>query len=384
MKEAWWRIPSATYLKTERCKQILWQNRVTLTEDYNMSSTETTENIITPHDTRHIFVLPFSTDPALARRFLAVDSDIVGNIRFGKILETLDKVAENTALAYVHRFYPSARVVTAAVDSIVLRNPADTKHNMVFSAQINHVGKSSMEVGIRIECLGSGSSHLASCYFTMVARSTDTGEAKSLLLPPLQYKEDIDKKRYQKAELRRQAYRDTLAKAEEMPSLDEYLFLKNLHKMQEAPDFKGVHAGKLVLESSCRAYPEQENVPTTIFGGYLVRKAYELAALAAAMVAPDRAVPCQVNRINFNQPVLLGDQLKFTARVVYTGKTTIAVQSDIERFNRSDSNKSLSNSCMFTFRNVASDMTPQPVPFIYPVTYAEDARLLNAYRQRLD
>ena len=167
---------------------------------------------------------------ALARRFLAMDGDIVGNIRFGKIMETLDKVAENTALAYVHRFYPSARVVTAAVDSIVLRNPADTKHNMVFSAQINHVGKSSMEVGIRIECLSSGSSHLASCYFTMVERSTDTGEAKSLPLPPLHYNEDIDKRRYQKAELRRQAYRDTLAKAEECLHLKSICSLKNYTK----------------------------------------------------------------------------------------------------------------------------------------------------------
>ncbi|MFA7406105.1 MAG: acyl-CoA thioesterase, partial [Pelobacteraceae bacterium] len=192
-------------------------------------------NVITPHDTRYLFVLPFSTDRRLARRFLARDSDIVGNIRFGKILETLDKVAENTALAYVHRFYPEGRVVTAAVDNIVLRNPADTKHDLVFSAQINHVGKSSMEVGIRIECLGEGSSHLATCYFTMVARSTDGGEAKSLPLPPLEYPEDIDKRRYQKAEQRRQAYRDGLAKAEEMPSHDEYLFLKKLHKEQEHP-----------------------------------------------------------------------------------------------------------------------------------------------------
>lgn len=347
-------------------------------------SSDQKHNVITPHDTRHLFVLPFSTDPVLARRFLARDSDIVGNIRFGKILETLDKVAENTALAYVHRFYPGARVVTAAVDSIVLRNPADTKHDLVFSAQINHVGKSSMEVGIRIECLGEGSSHLASCYFTMVARSTDCGEAKSLTLPPLQYPGEVDTKRYHKAEQRRQTYREGLAKAEEMPSLDEYLYLKKLHKEQESPDFDGIYAGKLVLESTSRSYPEQENVPTTIFGGFLIRKAYELAALAAEMVAPDRAVPCQVNRINFNQPVLLGDQLKFTARVVYTGKTTVAVQTDIERFSRSDSNKSLSNSCLFTFRNVGSDMSPQPVPTIYPVTYAEDARFLNAYRQRLD
>jgi acyl-CoA hydrolase len=342
------------------------------------------ETLITPHDTRYLFVLPFSTDPLLARRFLARDSQIVGNIRFGKLLETLDKVAENTALAYVHRFYPDARVVTAAIDNIVIRNPADTQHDLVFSAQINHVGKSSMEVGIRVECLGAGSSHLATCYFTMVARSTEGGEAKSLLLPPLRYEQELDIKRYQKAEARRQKYREELAKAEEMPTLDEYLLLKKLHKEQEAEHFNGIRSGALVLESTLRAYPEQENVPKTIFGGYLIRKAYELAALAAELVAPDRVVPCQVNRINFNQPVLLGDQLKFTARVVYTGRTTVTVQSDIERFNRIAGDKSLSNSCLFTFRNVGSDMTPQPVPFIYPVTYAEDARFLAAYRQRVD
>lgn len=340
--------------------------------------------LITPQDTKYLFVLPFSTDPLLARRFLGCDRQIVGNIRFGKLLETLDKVAENAALAYVHRFYPEARVVTAAIDSIVIRNPADTKHDLVFSAQINHVGKSSMEVGIRVECLGKGSSHLASCYFTMVARSTEGGGAKSLPLPPLHYEQEVDLKRYQKAEARRQRYRETLAKAEEMPSLDEYLLLKKLHKEQEGEAFHGIRAGSLFIESTLRAYPEQENVPKTIFGGYLMRKAYELAALAAELVAPDRVVPCQVNRINFNQPVLLGDQLKFTARVVYTGRTTVTVQSDIERFNRDAGDKALSNSCLFTFRNVGNDMVPQPVPFIYPVTYAEDARFLNAYRQRID
>lgn len=341
-------------------------------------------SILTPRDTRYLSVLPFSTDHALARRFIVSEREMAGNIRFGKLLEALDKVAENTALAYVNRFYPHARVVTAAIDNIVVRNPADTMHDLVFSAQINHVGRSSVEVGIRVEHLGARSCHVATCYFTMVARSTDCGEAKSLTLPPLLYSEDIDTKRYDKAEKRRQLYRESLAKAEEMPSLEEYLSLKKLHKQQESQDFAGIRAGELVLESSQRAYPEQENVPKTIFGGYLIRRAYELAALAAELVAPDRVVPCQVNRINFNQPVFLGDKLKFTARVVYTGRTTITVQSDIERFSRADGIKALSNSCLFTFRNVNDTMAPCHVPFIYPITYAEDERFLNAYRQRID
>jgi acyl-CoA hydrolase len=218
----------------------------------------------------------------------------------------------------------------------------------------------------------------------MVARSTEEGKSQSLLLPPLNYVLDIEKKRFEKANQRRQAYRNSLEQAEEMPSLAEYLILKDLHKQQEAEGFDGIRAGDLMLHSTQRAYPEQENVPRTVFGGYLIRRAYELAALAAEMVAPCRVVPCRVNRINFNQPVLLGDQLKFTAQVVYTGKTTITVQSDIERFGRIDSDRALSNSCLFTFSNVDTNMQPQQVPLMYPVTYAEDARFLNAYRQRVD
>lgn len=346
------------------------------------SSQEMQKN--SPHDTRYLFVLPFSTDPLLARRFLAKDQELIGNIRFGKVLEVLDKVAENTSLAYVHQFYPDARVVTAAIDSVVIRRPADTKHDMVFSAQINHVGKSSLEVGIRIEQLGAGSSHVATAYFTMVARSTEEANIRSLTLPPLEYLLDVEKKRYEKANSRRQAYRASLQQGEEMPSLDEYLLLKGLHKQQEVEGFDGIRAGDLVLHSTQRAYPEQENVPRTVFGGYLIRRAYELAALAAEMVAPDRAVPFKVNRINFNQPVFLGDKLKFTARVVYTGRTTITVQSDIERFGQASGDTALSNSCLFTFSNVDASMQPQLVPVIYPVTYAEDARYLNAYRQRMD
>ena len=351
-----------------------------------MAVAQVVENdpIITPHDTRYMFVLPFSTDPVLARRFLVSERDIVGNIRFGKLLETLDQVAESTALTYVNRFYPEARVVTAAIDNIMVRNPADTLHDLVFSAQINHVGKSSLEVGIRVEHLGARSCHVASCYFTMVARSTDCGKARSLTLPPLHYEQGTEMERYDKANRRRQVYRDGQNQAEEMPSLAEYLLLKKLHKEQEATDFGGMRAGDSALVSRSRAYPEQEHVPRTVFGGYLIRKAYELAALAAEMAAPNRVVLCQVNRINFNQPVLLGDKLKFTARVVYTGRTTITVQSDIERISRDAGDLALSNSCMFTFRNVDGEMCPQPVPFIYPVTYAEDARFLNAYRQKID
>ena len=63
-----------------------------------------------------------------------------------------------------------------------------------------------------------------------------------------------------------------------------------------------------------RMYPEQENVPKKIFGGYVIRKAYEPSAICAELVAPNRPVIVIVNRINFNQPVRMGDQAATSAR----------------------------------------------------------------------
>ena len=129
-----------------------------------------------------------------------------------------------------------------------------------------------------------------------------------------------------------------------------------------------------------RMYPEQEYVPHRIFGGYIVRRAYELSSICSELVAPDRSVIAAVNRINFFHPVRLGDKLHYTCRVVFTSDSFICVEANIERISRDRTSKTLSNSCLFTFVNVDSNLRHRPVPGIYPGTYSEDARYLSAYR----
>jgi acyl-CoA hydrolase len=66
---------------------------------------------------------------------------------------------------------------------------------------------------------------------------------------------------------------------------------------------------------------------------------------------------------------------------VYTGRTSLCVEVTIQRISRDRVTKALSNTCVFTFVNVDDRMTPQPVPPVYPTTYAEDARYLEAHRR---
>jgi acyl-coenzyme A thioesterase 9 len=341
-------------------------------------------------ETSYYETLPLGSDLKLRRRYMVVDEELQGNLRFGLLLEVLDLVAERAALNYVRRRHPDARVVTAAIDNIFVRNPADVTRDINFHARINHVGRSSVEVGIRVEQPGDPPNHIASCYFTMVAR-TGTGEgAVSVALPPLEYEVELEKERARKAVAAREEYRQQQALMAEPPSREEYLMLADLHKAQEqpragggavtAPACAGLAAGALVTDAWERMYPEQENVPQKIFGGYLMRRAYELSAICSEQVTPDRTIIAAVNRINFFHPVRLGDKLHFTSRVVYTSGSFICVEASIERISRDRSSKALSNSCLFTFVNVDDQLNHRPVPAVYPLTYAEDEQYLAAHR----
>lgn len=333
-----------------------------------------------PNETSYYETLSLGSDPKLRRRYMVVDEAIPGNLRFGLLLEILDLVAEKTALNYVKRFYPDARVVTAAIDNIFVRHAADVNRDIIFHARINHVGRSSLEIGIRVEQPGEPANHIASCYFTMVARSGMGDDAVSVALPPLEYAEETGQERYKKALARREEYKHQQAALHEPPTREEYEMLASLHEAQEQPGFMGHMAGRLAADAWERMYPEQENVPQKIFGGYLIRRAYELSAICSEQVAPDRSIIAAVNRINFFHPVRMGDKLHFTSRVVYTNGSFVCVEASIERISRDRTSKALSNSCLFTFVNVDRELVHRPVPTIYPATYAEDASYLAAHR----
>ncbi len=324
--------------------------------------------------------LPLGTDPALRRRYMVVDEPLPGNMRFGLLLEILDKVAEEAALQYVNQFHPTARVVTAAIDTIVIRHAVDVTCDLTFAATINHIGRSSLEIGIRVEQPGDPTIHIASCYFTMVARSGYGDNVTSVPLPPLDYVEPIERRRAGKALARREEYRFYQAALHEPPSRTEYEMLTALHRAQDEPAFSGPLCGRLITDAWERTYPDQENVPFTIFGGYLIRRAFELSSICSELVASNRSIIAGVNRINFFHPVRMGDKLHFTSRVVYTNGSHICVEAGIERISRDRTVKALSNSCLFTFANVDGELHHHSVPTVHPTTYAEDARYLAAHR----
>ena len=304
-----------------------------------------------PEETTRERLLPLSTDLALRRRFMVMKEAIPGNLRFGMLLEELDWLAWDTAMAYARRSHAEPRVVTAALDEIVVRHVADVERDVRCLARINHVGRTSMEVGIRVES-SPGGENLASCYFTMVARDGDGAGARNVAVPPLELADDTARLRAAHAEERRALRRREEAVADEPPTAEEFRLLQRQHRAQTEPGFEGARAGALVAESWERTYPEQENRSRVVFGGYIMRRAFELSAICAEKLATHRPVIAAVNRINFFHPVEIGDKLNVTSRVVYTEGPAICVEAEIQRVSRDRTRRALSNSCLFTFLNV--------------------------------
>src|SRR5437667_12752693 len=62
--------------------------------------------MVRPIDTSLEQRLPLSTDVALQRRFMVVKEPLPGNVRYGLLLEVVDKLAEEVALRHARRTDP--------------------------------------------------------------------------------------------------------------------------------------------------------------------------------------------------------------------------------------------------------------------------------------
>ena len=121
-----------------------------------------------------------------------------GNVHGGNLLKLLDQVAYACASRYA-----AAYVVTVSVDQVVFRQPIHVGELVTFLASVNNVGRSSMEIGIKVlaeNIRTQQTRHVNSCFFTMVA--VDEGGQK-LSVPPLAPITDSQRRRSRQAVLRR-------------------------------------------------------------------------------------------------------------------------------------------------------------------------------------
>jgi uncharacterized protein (TIGR00369 family) len=127
------------------------------------------------------------------------DANPMGNVHGGIIVKLID----NTAGAVAFR-HARSNAVTASMDKIDFHNPVFVGDLLILKASLNMVGKTSMEIGVRVEAenLITGEiRHTVSAYLTFVALD-EKGKPKEI--PPLILETEEDIRRNCEAKIRKE------------------------------------------------------------------------------------------------------------------------------------------------------------------------------------
>jgi acyl-coenzyme A thioesterase 9 len=305
-----------------------------------------------------------------------------GHIRIGRLLEDLDALAGITTFSHTddadHRTR-ALSIVTASVDRIQFKRTLSPNHNLRLIGTPTWVGRSSMEVRIDVEeeNIPNQFERIAVAYFTMAARDPAANKATQsrypsrfllegktilssssfialrvlsinpflhlmafvlyclwtfsfLLLSPslavnkLQPETEEEKRRFKQGELNKQR---RLAAAEislqkQPPSAEERFIIHDLFmRSSKAKDSQTKNFVKMIsttLQSVTFCQSQERNLANKIFGGYLMRKGFEVAFTTARLYSRTDVPPLctAMEEVTFHRPVDIGDILSLKVGLV--------------------------------------------------------------------
>ncbi len=135
----------------------------------------------------------------ISELMLPSHSNFSGKIHGGYILSLMDQIAFACASKHSETY-----CVTASVDKVDFLKPIEVGELVTLKASVNHVGNTSMVVGVRVESehIQTGKvKHCNSSYFTMVAKN-DIG--KSVPVPGLILTNKTDIRRFVRSIIRKE------------------------------------------------------------------------------------------------------------------------------------------------------------------------------------
>ena len=136
-----------------------------------------------------------------------------GNVHGGSILKLLDQVAYACAARYCKTY-----VVTLSLDQVTFKAPIKVGELVTFRANINYVGTSSLEVGVKVfaeDIHQEDVRHTNSCYFTMVSVDDDK---KPMPAPKLELETEFERKLYEAAKMRKELRNEIIKRNKEITS----------------------------------------------------------------------------------------------------------------------------------------------------------------------
>ena len=135
-------------------------------------------------------------------------------------------------------------------------------------------------------------------------------------------------------------------------------------------------------ETSEIMMPQHANNLGHVFGGVVLAMMDRAAAVAAIRHARTTCVTASIDRVDFREPIHLGDLVIMKASVNYVGTTSMEIGVRVEAEDMLSGNRRHTNSCYLTFVAVDRNGRPVPIPALRPESPDEKRRSQAAQDRR--
>ena len=135
-------------------------------------------------------------------------------------------------------------------------------------------------------------------------------------------------------------------------------------------------------ETSELMMPEHSNILGHVFGGVILSIMDKCAAIAAFRHSRATVVTASIDRVDFREPIRLGDLVVMKASVNFAGRTSMEVGVRVEAEDLLSGRRRHTNSCYLTFVAVDRNGRPIEVPELIPETEDELRRNAAAKARR--
>ena len=117
--------------------------------------------------------------------------------------------------------------------------------------------------------------------------------------------------------------------------------------------------------------PKDTNQYGSIFGGIIMSIMDKAAGIAAWRYCKKRVVTAGVEAITFHTPIQVGEVVKATATIVYTGRSSMDIEVLVEAADLMNNTQRLATSGFLTMVAVDDQDRPVPIPCYIPKTEAD-------------
>jgi acyl-CoA hydrolase len=128
--------------------------------------------------------------------------------------------------------------------------------------------------------------------------------------------------------------------------------------------------------------PQHANILNHVFGGVILGMMDKTAAVCAIRHARMSCVTVSVDRVDFREPIHVGDLVIMKASVNFVGRTSMEIGVHVEAEDMISGSRRHTNSCYLTFVAVDRNGRPVPIAPVIPESELEQRRYAAAQLRR--